>query len=809
VRSVAGQVLQIFDWELRAKLKTYNMPARVTFWRWVAPNCIALVTAQSVFHWSIEGDTPPVKIFDRNPALSAGTQIINYQVSGDGKWCLLCGIFAGDAPGAVNGNMQLYSIEKSVSQMLQGHTGVFTVMNVPGREEPVQILAFEDKKPEQPAKLFIMEVGRDKSAPGGVFRVTPHVIPDAPDAPDDFPLAMHASKQHGMVYMISKMGYLSLFDIFSGKLVFRACITRNAVFASTEHTASGGILVVTRKGQVLQVSVNEGALVPYIVGQLRDQQLALDIASRLNLSGVDELCVGRFNQLIAAGDVQGAAKVAAESPRGLLRTPQTILRFQQVPPVPGQPQPVFQYFSVLLEKGKLNQLESVELAKPVIQQGRAQLLEKWIAEDKLHMSEEVADLVMTVNPNLALTIYLSANVPEKVVSCYMHRGEFGKIEAYARRVSYHVDYAYMLQRMVRTNPQGALDCAKKLVNDELGAQLIEANTVLEIFMSVPLLREATAFLLEALKGNRKEEGFLQTKLLEINLLGGTPQVAGTILGDKIFTHYDRAHIGRLCEQCGLAQGALEHYTNLADIKRVILVNSADLNPEFLLSFFGSVSHENSLGLLKEMLARNIRQNLSIVVQIATKYSDPLGPENLIKLFEDFKTYEGLFYYLGAIVNLSQLPVVHFKYIEAAARMQQFNEVERVCRDSTVYEPEAVKKFLLEAKLPDPRPLMQVCDRFDFVEELTAYLYNSKLQRYIEVYVQKMSPQKTPQVVGELLDLGCNEEFLLSLIMSVEELCPVAGLVEQVEGLFVHWLIVQLSDGYPTSSFELTNLTLLV
>jgi hypothetical protein len=36
----------------------------------------------------------------------------------------------------------------------------------------------------------------------------------------------------------------------------------------------------------------------------------------------------------------------------------------QVPPVAGQPQPVFQYFSVLLEKGKLNQLESVELAKP-------------------------------------------------------------------------------------------------------------------------------------------------------------------------------------------------------------------------------------------------------------------------------------------------------------------------------------------------------------------------------------------------------------------------------------------------------------
>ena len=91
----------------------------------------------------------------------------------------------------------------------------------------------------------------------------------------------------------------------------------------------------------------------------------------------------------------------------------------------------------------------------------------------------------------------------------------------------------------------------------------------------------------------------------------------------------------------------------------------------------------------------------------------------------------------------------------------------------------VKKFLMEAKLPDPRPLIHVCDRFDFVDELTAYLYNSNLQKYIEVYVQKVSPQKTPQVVGKLLDLECNEEFLRTLMNSVGQLCPVAELVEQV------------------------------
>ena len=47
---------------------------------------------------------------------------------------------------------------------------------------------------------------------------------------------------------------------------------------------------------------------------------------------------------------------------------------------------------------------------------------------------------------------------------------------------------------------------------------------------------------------------------------------------------------------------------------------------------------------------------------------------MVELFEGFKCYEGLFYYLGQIVNFSQDALVHFKYIEAAAKCQQFKEV---------------------------------------------------------------------------------------------------------------------------------------
>jgi clathrin heavy chain len=70
------------------------------------------------------------------------------------------------------------------------------------------VLCFEDKKIDQPAKLFVMEIGRAKDAPGGVYRIQPRDIPVPADAANDFPVAMNISKKHDVLYMymLTKMG---------------------------------------------------------------------------------------------------------------------------------------------------------------------------------------------------------------------------------------------------------------------------------------------------------------------------------------------------------------------------------------------------------------------------------------------------------------------------------------------------------------------------------------------------------------------------------------------------------------------------
>ena len=788
--------LQVFNLDTKTKVHSHAMHQDVIFWRWISPMVLGIVTDAAVYHWNVESDAPPQKMFDRHASL-AESQIINYRASDDEKWMVLIGISSNtDSPNSfrIRGSMQLYNRERGVSQPIEGHAASFAELRTQDAPLPYKLFTFAVRTATG-AKLHIVEI--DHAAENPAFSKKAIDVFFPAEAANDFPVAMQVSRRYGIVYLVTKFGFIHLYDLETGACIYMNRVSGETVFVAAEHKSSNGLIAVNRKGQVLSVSVDENTIIPYILGTLNNTDLAFKLASRGGLPGADELYLQQFHSLFSMGQYNDAIRVAANSPRGILRTPQTIEQLKQVPAQPGTLSPILQYFGVLLESGTLNEHESLELAKPVLMQGRKHLLEKWLKEDKIECSEQLGDIVRQHDMNLALSVYLRANVPNKVVACFAETGQYNKIVLYAKKVGYTPDYTTLLRHVVRISPEQGAEFASSLVTDADGP-LVDVERVADIFLSQNLVQQATSFLLDALKENKPEQGALQTRLLEINLVNA-PQVADAILGNEMFTHYDRPRIANLAEKAGLMQRALEHYDDLADIKRVV-VHSNLFNNEWLVEYFGRLTVEQSLEALREMLRSNIRQNLQVVVQIATKYSDLLGAPRLIEMFESFRSFEGLYYYLGSVVNLSQDPEVHFKYIQAATRTGQIREVERIVRESSAYNPEKVKNFLKEAKLQDQLPLIIVCDRFNYVHDLVLYLYQNMLINFIEVYVQKVNSTRTPQVIGGLLDVDCDEGVIKDMLASVSGPIPVDELVDEVEKrnrlkLILPWLRTQIEAGH--------------
>lgn len=153
------------------------MSEDVMFWKWISVNTVALVTDSAVYHWSMEGDSQPAKVFDRHASL-AGCQIINYRTDQQQKWLLLIGIsaqvwnnasawkqtrirffcraqwdrkteiairksaFNTPQQNRVVGAMQLYSVDRKVSQPIEGHAAAFGDFQVEGNTKPSTLFCF-------------------------------------------------------------------------------------------------------------------------------------------------------------------------------------------------------------------------------------------------------------------------------------------------------------------------------------------------------------------------------------------------------------------------------------------------------------------------------------------------------------------------------------------------------------------------------------------------------------------------------------------------------------------------------------------
>ncbi|KAF5915644.1 hypothetical protein HPG69_015264, partial [Diceros bicornis minor] len=614
----------------------------------------------------------------------------------------------------VFGAMQLYSVDRKVSQPIEGHAAAFAEFTSEGTAKPATLFCFAVRSPTG-GKLHIIEVGQPTAGNQPFVKKAVDVF-FPPEAQTDFPIG----GKRGVIYLITKYGYLHMYDLESGVCIYMNHISADTVFVTAPHEPTSGIIGVNKKGQVLSVCVEEDNIVSYATNVLQNPDLGLCFAIRSNLAGAEELFMRKCSTLFAQGNYAEGAKVVVSAPKVMTlehwccpdsetnhkSIPSLLLeylswrnsngqinkkhnlaamtcsfslssgnptyqrhgsKFQSIPAQPGQASPL------------LPSLPSSSLA------GAKQLLEKRLKEDKLECSEELRGLVKTADPTLAVSVYLWANVPSKVIQCFVETGQFQTLVLYAKKVGYAPDWIFLLKSVMRISPDQGLQFSQMLMQDE--ESLGNSDQIVDVFMENSLIQQCTSFLLDALKNNRPSEGHLQTRLLEMNLIHA-PQ-ANAILGKQMLTHYDRAHIAQL---------SLEHYIDLYDIKRAV-VHTHLLSPEIILAsrwlvtFFGSLLVEDSLACLRALLSASIRQNLQLCVQVASKYHKQLGMQSLVELFESFKSYEGLFYFLGSIVNFSQDPEVHLKYIQATCKTRQIKEVERICRENNCYNPEWVKNFL--------------------------------------------------------------------------------------------------------------------
>lgn len=60
------------------------------------------------------------------------------------------------------------------------------------------------------------------------------------------------SEKHDVVFLITKYGYIHLYDLETGTCIYMNRISGETIFVTAPHEATAGIIGVNRKGQVME-----------------------------------------------------------------------------------------------------------------------------------------------------------------------------------------------------------------------------------------------------------------------------------------------------------------------------------------------------------------------------------------------------------------------------------------------------------------------------------------------------------------------------------------------------------------------------
>ena len=140
--------------------------------------------------------------------------------------------------GRVVGAMQLYSRDRGISQAIEGHAAAFGTLRLEGAPADTKVFTFAVRTATG-AKLHVVEVDHQASNP--VFPKKAVDVYFPAEAVNDFPVAMQVSQRYSIIYLVTKYGFIHLYDLETGTCIFMNRISSETIFITAPDSESAGL----------------------------------------------------------------------------------------------------------------------------------------------------------------------------------------------------------------------------------------------------------------------------------------------------------------------------------------------------------------------------------------------------------------------------------------------------------------------------------------------------------------------------------------------------------------------------------------
>lgn len=319
---------------------------------------------------------------------------------------------------------------------------------------------------------------------------------------NDFPIRVLFNPTYDLVFIYTKFGTVYIIEPITGTHLLCGKISENPIYLISKSLNSRYHYVLSRNGDVYKLDIDPELLFNEIADDFEAKADAIrifmdhfDIDTQLNIYR------NRFDSLRNSGRYLDALIIVAKSGKPFMRSFEFLSSIKDFPNV-NDTSALLEYFAMVLESGKLNEVESLELVQLALKKKKLEIVRKWLDSDQIFCTSQLGKVMLESDIPLALAIFERANAEDMVTICYALLGQFEEFGTRLQKYSNSANLHYAFNFLLKEKPENVskfleivssvqpLDIDEKFATEivKTDSNLVPAK-IYDVFINYPQILE--------------------------------------------------------------------------------------------------------------------------------------------------------------------------------------------------------------------------------------------------------------------------------------------------------------------------------
>ena len=317
---------------------------------------------------------------------------------------------------------------------------------------------------------------------------------------NDFPIRVIYDSNFCLLFVYTKFGFVFAVEPHTGVCVMNEKYSDSPLYLITPSADNGNHFVLNRRGDIIQTSIEIDSFFSKCIEKgLEFYESAGLIMDNLSYEKQKATYRHEFDKLKNNGLYQDALYLVAKSGKPFMRTFEYLSSIKDFPNV-NDTSALLEYFAIILEDGRLNEVESLELVQLALKKKKLEIVRKWLAEDQIFCTTQLGNTVLSEDVELALHIYQKSNSDSMTIYCLAILGKYDNFKSLLKTTSEEVDLHKIASELIKSKIellpiflQSIIEVSVSSIDAQLIQDIIDAdlgafsNDIVEIICSNPEL----------------------------------------------------------------------------------------------------------------------------------------------------------------------------------------------------------------------------------------------------------------------------------------------------------------------------------